>query len=68
MSIDIEQVDINKSLALRIKELSQDLLVPMNANNELDLTNSKFVRDPVVKVERALSCYDFLPIKKESIV
>jgi len=34
----------------------------ISGGKELDLTNSKFVRDPILKIDRALLHYDFLPI------
>lgn len=34
----------------------------ISGDNEIDLTNSKFVRDPILKIDRALLHYDFLPI------
>lgn len=36
--------------------------------NEMDLINSRFIKEPFVKIERCLNAYDFFPVQMQRLI
>jgi hypothetical protein len=65
--VDIDQVNLNRAVEFRINEIETEMHFQTNGN-ELDLINSRFINDPIVKIERSLKNYDFFPVQKQVLV
>jgi len=65
--VDIDQVNLNRAVEFRINEIETEMHFQTNGN-ELDLINSRFINDPILKIERSLKNYDFFPVQKQVLV
>lgn len=65
--VDLDQVNLNRAMEFRVKEIEQEMDLQLNSN-QLDLIHSKFTHDPVAKVTLHLDKFSFHPIQKQQLV
>jgi hypothetical protein len=52
---------LNRAIEYRMKEIENEFDLHVQGN-EMDLINSRFVKEPFAKIERSLVAYDFFPV------
>jgi hypothetical protein len=67
LNIDIDQIEINKTLAKQVKEIQTEFDFDVQTA-ELDLIESRFINEPFHKIEKGLLAFDFMPIKQQNII
>jgi len=64
--IDLDQINLNKATALRLREIESELDFEVQGN-ELDLINSRFIHEPFLALEKCLGRFTFFPVQQQRI-
>jgi len=66
IKIDIDQMQLNKAITNRIKEIQQELDFELK-DADMDIIESRFMFEPFQKIEKALMEFNFFPVQNSQL-
>lgn len=66
ITVDVDQVILNKAISGRLKEIQTELDFELK-DADMDVIESRFLFEPFQKIERALMDYNFFPVQSSQL-